>query len=463
MCRRRVSGHGPEGRMKLALAQSPVARVRTGPPRRGHVTRLFAWFVLAGTGLFGCISYTSHEVQGRTTETRTENRPYCVAHLADNLHSVRHAQPLVGLFVGVSNYSEPSRLWSTPAHTISAALFREPFYLTTGSDAQKGDLKLVTELDLDPRTEVARSIERTLRSVAGMSGAVNSYPDFKRSGKDENVRWSVVRDAEPTTRKNLLDKLVGALDRAEDTAKQKGSVVFIFYISAHGWIGTDGRSYILPSDADYDVPATWIDHQEVLAKVSAFLAHSRMDGLSRKAVVVFDTCRNARGDLPERLAVGAPRALSSAFVVESTSPGSYAWHWTLQSETREDIEVLSESRWGFPLPPPKAKRGVIEQKLSANMSIAPIASNCAISEFFELLTAPAGATPSGVGDAKPASPQTGSKVIMNASDWLLSSSRLLRTLTGSIPEVRETGKNQDMQVFAPSDLENIPLFEVAPR
>jgi WD40 repeat protein len=41
------------------------------------------------------------------------------------------AVPVVGLFVGVSNYGDAAQVFSTPAHAISAALFQAPFY--TGS------------------------------------------------------------------------------------------------------------------------------------------------------------------------------------------------------------------------------------------------------------------------------------------------------------------------------------------
>lgn len=433
----------------------------TAEPGYAHVTRLLRTLILASWGFSGCISYTSHDFSEKKVITTTNNRPACVASLANKLRNVRHAQPIVGVFLGVSNYSEKSRLWSTPAHTISAAMFREPFYLTAGSDASRNDLRLVTDLRLDPKTELARSTEYTLREIDGISSVVNDYSESEDSGSNQEITWSYIRDAEPTTRKNLLDKTLDALGRAEEMAQKNGSVVFIFYISAHGWIGADGRSYVLPSDADFNIPTTWIDQQEILELTGKFLSRSKSDGLNRKAIVVFDTCRSARGVLPDRLAVGASKALQNAFVVETTSPGSYAWHWTMNTETKGNIEVTSESRWGFPLPPPKAKRGPIESRLSANMSVAPMASSCAISEFFENL-----ANKNPPSDAAEASDATATSApqhaqsVMTASDWLLPSSHILEELTGSIPEVKESGETQYMQVSAPSNLDSIPLLKV---
>ena len=252
-----------------------------------------------------------------------------------------------------------------------------------------------------------------------------------------------MQNAEPTTRKNLLGTLKEALKRAEDKAQINGSVVFIFYISAHGLLGHNGRSYILPSDMDPEDLDTWIDKQKVLSLTSKFLARSRSDGLKRRAILVFDTCRQAKGNLPKKLAVGATRALPYAWVVQSTSPGSYAWHWTMQSEIKRNIEVVSESRWGFPLPPPKAKRGLIEQRLSAKMSVMPLASNCVISKFFK--------------------PPSDAKATMNASDWLLSCEKNFDIFTRDISEMGGMADRQDMQVFVPTNLRNIPLLEKVSR
>ena len=401
--------------------------------------------------LAGCVSYTSQETQTIETLAVSENRPDCVSHVASHLGKIRHAQPLVGLFIGISNYDEISGFSPTPAHTISAAMFREPFFVTAAGGGQKNDLKLVTTMRLDPRSNLARDAERTLRGVGGMLVELIAPPDAKPGAAPLPGEWEYVRNSQATTHQRLLDSIEQSLERAEAVAQERGSVVFILYVSAHGRLGADGRAYVMPSDADKDAPQTWLDQQQVLSKAAAFLARSRSDGRSRKAVLVFDICRVPQGELPEKLTVGVPRAIPNAFVVESTSPGSYAWHWTMESETHEELNVDSESRLGFPFPPPKTQAGVIDKRFAANMSVAPLASTCAISDFFTAQAKAGVATQPAVVAA------------MNVSDWLRASAKLLPSFTRDIAEVRATHAHQEMQLFAPSTLPTIPLLEVGAR
>lgn len=339
--------------------------------------------------------------------------------------------------MGVANYGESSRLWSTPAHTISAASFREPFYLTATTDVQKADLRLLSSLVVEGSVDLEASTRRVLGDVAGMAGELTSAEDKDR------LRSNLLRRAQPTTRSHLIAQLDDALARAEAVAQTQGRVLFVFYMSAHGWIGADGRTYLLPSNADYERPSTWIDQQEIMGRAKDFLARSRTDGRVRRAALVFDNCRNARGDMPQRMAAGAPRSLVNAVVAESTSPGNYAWHWTLQKLTSSETRVLNESRWGFPFPPPKAQRGKSEEMLASNMSVVPMASSCAMAEHF----------------ASFASGKAEAGRVLDVHTWLLHGSRRLAQFTADIPEVRETGREQDMQVQLTTTQDNIPMLE----
>ena len=209
---------------------------------------LGAFGAAALLALAGCVSFSSHTYESASTTQVSDNRPDCVRSLQRHLRDVRHAQPIVGLFVGVSNYGEPSRLWSTPAHTIGAVSFRAPFYLTATTDVQKADLRLLSSLVVAGNADLETSTRRVLGDAAGMVGELTSA-----DGKD-GQRSNLLRRAQPTTRSHLIAQLDDALLRADAVATTQGQVLFVFYMSAHGWIGADGRTYLLPSDADYDQP-----------------------------------------------------------------------------------------------------------------------------------------------------------------------------------------------------------------
>ena len=405
----------------------------------------------------GCMSIHLQEEVIRSTEESTVMRPHCVMPLAKNLRTVRHAQPLVGLFIGISNYGTAAGYSPTPAHTISAALFREPFFLTAAGDTQKNDLRLSTSLELDVNAELGRAAERTLRDIGGMARELRAAPGSDAGGKVRSGPWEYMRNARRTTRQGLVEELDRTLERAEAVAQSEGNVVFILYISAHGKLGADGQAYIVPSDATESDPDTWINQRLVLERMASFLYRSRLDGRQRKAVVVFDICRVSEKDVAPRLSASGARLLPiNAFVVESTSPGSYAWHWTMEADTQKKVEVLTESRFGLPFPPPKAKGGEIDERFASNMSITPLASNCAISEFFEPESKAVAASAAGRGDTQ--TPYT-----MLVSDWLRETQDWIPAFTRLIPEVKETGRAQDMHVFMVPPMQSIPLLKRVPQ
>lgn len=405
----------------------------------------------------GCTSIKLHEEEILSTEESTVMRPHCVIPLARNLRTVRHAQPLVGLFIGISNYGIAAGYSPTPAHTISAALFREPFYLTAAGDTQKNDLRLSSSLELDVNAELGRAAERTLRDIGGMARELMVPAGSAAGGKVRSGPWEYMRNARRTTRQGLIEELDRTLERAEAVAQSEGNVVFILYISAHGKLGADGQAYIVPSDAIEGDLGTWIDQRLVLDRMASFLYRSRLDGRQRKAVVVFDICRVPQENAAPRLSASVARLLPiNAFVVESTSPGSYAWHWTMNADTQKKVEVLSESRFGLPFPPPRAKSGVIDERFASNMSIAPLASNCAISEYFEPQSKAPAASATGRGDAEPA-------YTMLVSDWLRETQDWIPAFARLIPEVKETGRAQDMHVFIVPPMQSIPLLKRVPQ
>lgn len=365
-----------------------------------------------------------------------DDRPDCVKEMGSNLNRVRHARPVVGLFVGVADYDEQSGYGPTPAHAISAAMFREPFFLTA-DNSEKNDLRLATSLRLDVRDELARPAARTLGRLGGMSGQVTPPPAAKDIGSGQTtVIWDIVRGAESTRRQGLLDSVDQALRRSENVALKDGSVVFLFYVSAHGKLGADGHAYIVPSDGRRDSPESWLDQREVLARIAAFLGRSHTDSRDRKAVIVFDICQRSSAPEPRQVSTGPLRGLWNAYVVESTSPGSYAWHWQVETQTRRTKEVVSNSWMGIPLPTPRPSS--VEERFESNMSVMPLVSNCVISSYFKDQLA-ASISP---GASKP--------LPMTVYDWLGSSRDNVPLVAGQIEEAQRMHARQNMRLAAPS-------------
>ena len=433
---------------------SPVWRLLQTIRHNGSFAALRVCAFTALLASTGCV--TQIDVETVTATTRSNNLPDCLVNLAGKLKRVRHAQPLVGVFLGVGNYSKESKLWPTPAHAISAALFREPFYVSARTAEMRADLRLVTDLTIDRRTSDGKSTEDALRRLDGVRDRL-ATPVASDSiwGSSGTAMRTAELDAQPVfrgaiamTRTNLLAELDSALALAEATAAQQGRVVFFFYISAHGRLGRDGTPYILPSGALPDDPSSWIEQQEIVARTRTFLARSSRDGLARKAILVFDICRHFLEGVNDTRQARPSRGLPNAILVESTSPQTYAWQWELSAETQSATRVLKDASWGFPFPPRSAERSPVEIALASRISIAPLASSCSITQFF----VDKGSTSFDRLDKK--------SNAMSAAQWVISAADTLEKFAKLVPEMQEKGERQQLQFHAAANLEWMPLLEV---
>lgn len=400
----------------------------------------------------GCVAVKSIECQSVTT--KSDNLPDCLVDVSAKLKRVKHAQPLVGLFVGVTAYAEESTLWSTPAHAVSAALFREPFYVSAGSTEAQARLALVTDLAINRNTSLGRATEEILRRMDGMkdrlsgpiarrNGCEASAPSVGTSGRREEQE-PLLRRVDATTRDGMLRELDAAIGTAEATAQRLGRVVFILYISAHGTLGSDGMPYILPSDAIPGKAQTWIEQREIVARIGSFLALSRRDRVLRNAILVFDTCRHFPNDLVARPRPRPTRGLPNLILVESTSPRTYAYQWQVQSRTQTAIN-LKDSSWGFPLPPPKIRRPALELELASRISLAPLSSTCSIVNFFNR----EGDIGSGIGR---------NSYSLSAAHLSLHMGEQLDAFAVAVPEMQEKQERQQLQVHTAAN-QDWPLLE----
>jgi WD40 repeat protein len=244
------------------------------------------------------------------------------------------------------------------------------------------DLELLADLKAREDTPgFGMAIEYLLQA----DGVAEQMSMFQKDNGPEESAIYYVGSGDPVTRTRIFESLSGSIAKAKRALKLHHRVILVVYVAAHGWIGPDGKQYLLPSDADADDPKTWISYGEFLQPIREFLAAENnaspsgdesANNMSKLALVVFDTCQVAR--LNESGSFPVPDlSQRNLWVIQSTSPGRYAWHWTATQASKENITVDKETRWGFP-PPPKAQRGLISTSLSTRMSLLPVASQKAL-------------------------------------------------------------------------------------
>ncbi len=278
-----------------------------------------------------------------------------------------------------------------------------------------------------------------------LNGAPQHIVSFRYPGRPENVRAYRVGGGKPVTKQRILEALDRTIASARDVLRVQQRVVLVAYVSAHGWIGADNRAYLLPSDADADDPSTWIAYEDFIAPINRFLAEPREASRfadpggadqSRLAIVIFDACQTARYPEVKDLMAAGDLAQRGLIVVQSTSPGRYAWHWTGTLESRKNITIQRERRWSFP-PPPKAERGLILTNLKARMSALPVATLRLLKLFIDL---------------KGLKPEGDDRMI-SATDWIAGTKEAVAVVLAEVPDAAnpDLGAGAGQQVLADAD------------
>ncbi len=375
-----------------------------------------------------------------------ESLPYCSVRSADN---VTLAVPIAGLFVGVSNYSEKSQVFSTPAHSISAAMFRAPFSVAARKSdfpARLASLADVPEysymLPEDPHNLYDSDVIFDRRSI-----------DNAVHGEPIDVVSSVLRRTTPgfslvgniVTKKDIQKAISQAVSDAQQILYDKGEVLLLFYFSAHGWLGAEGSPFLLPGDADADDPNTWLAYQDIINSIEILFKNNPNYSANVRAIIIFDTCQilAAKNFSVMDSEIHIPLGVT---IMQSTSPGQYAWHWTAETKMEYHKEVISETRWGFP-PPPKMKRGVIQRRIATNMSVMPLANKCIILKYSESLEG-----------MKPSEKDFSIDNIISQKKCLSDIKEHAETFLSKIPELKEAKFQQDITVLNSDEKPEFPLF-----
>jgi WD40 repeat protein len=268
------------------------------------------------------------------------------------------------------------------------------------------------------------------------SGGNTDDPSFLRLGSGE-----------PVTRGKIFAALSAAIQKAEQTARLQEQALLVVYVAAHGWIGPDGRQYLLPSDADASNPSTWIAYEDFLHPIKDFLTSDSPTGRvldpKKGAIVIFDTCQIFLGSSQKTPVMSTADDPINLTVIESTSPGQYAWHWTGNLKSTElTTTVKSTSKFGLThnSGPQQANT---KSDYSARMSIFPYASQWALNALIQ----------------DRGTKFTADERRISLAQWIANTQEAVRLLQNDIPEVKETGHVQTIQFRNPKQ-PDYPVFEV---
>lgn len=265
------------------------------------------------------------------------------------------------------------------------------------------------------------------------------YHDPNGSSKDrDDPNFLQMGRGEPVTRKRIFDALSSSIEKAEHTAGEQETAMLVVYIAAHGWIGWDGRQYLLSSDADASNPSTWIAYEDFLKPIRDFLASPTHAGgrdydPHKGAIVIFDTCQILLGSSRKTPAVSSEESPINLTVIESTSPGQYAWHWTGNlNSTESTTSVKSTSRFGL-THHSGPKQVKTKSEYYARMSMFPYASQWALNALIK--------------DKEPNAVPDERKISLK--EWVNRTQKAVRALQSDIPEGEETGQVQEVRLRTP--------------
>lgn len=252
---------------------------------------------------------------------------------------------------------------------------------------------------------------------------------------------------EPVTRERIFSRISAAVQKAEQTAREQEQTLLVVYVAAHGWIGPDGRQYLLPSDADESNPSTWIAYEDFLHPIKDFLttpsATGRVLDPKKGAIVIFDTCQIFHGSSQKTSVVSTVDDPINLTVIESTSPGQYAWHWTGNLNSTE-LTTTSKSTSKFGLTHNSGpKQANTKSDYTARMSMFPYASQWALNSLIQ---------------DRGTHAQADERRI-SLGQWIANTQEAVRLLQNDIPEVKETGQTQTIQFRNPKQ-SDYPVFEV---
>lgn len=256
---------------------------------------------------------------------------------------------------------------------------------------------------------------------------------FGRSGEFVFPERTTDAESAPMVR-TLVTNLSSVFFKAAMAEKHNGRVLLVIYISAHGKLDRTGRPVILPADAIDAKPETWVPYQWFVDEVERFVEASS----ARNAILIFDACQKGTGHSDVVL---PPSTRSQRVtIVQSTSPGQYAWHWIANRTVKTLGKEWSAGRGPLLFLTRRESDIDTRETISTTMSLFPFASTCALSVVDR-----------GTMDRPP--------MAVTLSNWLTLTKRWVNGMEDEIPDMRKSGWRQDVQVTGADFNNDIWLFD----
>jgi hypothetical protein len=401
----------------LNLGLGLLATGRQNATTAGAAATVVILLVGCGLGGAGCIQmqwggpieYTNSIVDNLTPQ------------LVEN---AKAAYPILGMFIGVGNYGKNAHVQETPAHaqSLSALLFREIFYRAdflriTNSiepDAEPGSIRdpasngliLMANLSVTNKEE-ARCVRYFLSKFHCPTEQLFGCPPDPTKAAKRQI--PVLGDGARVNRQCILDAITWFCQEMSlelEMEKSETPLLFVFYISAHGGVSDDGRLYLLPADAVKSDPNTWIYYDDILNPLYHAMNEAFPDP-PHHLLIVIDACQDGTGRAVRPL----PPIPANVTLVQSASPGQWAWHWT--SSNRLTNIVGEQHNYGFPFPPKKMKSSTNINDIA--MSVLPIAAHRALEVAVE-------------------DKQTQADHRIGVRTWLMMTTNLVQTFLATIPD-----------------------------
>ena len=268
------------------------------------------------------------------------------------------ATPVAGMFVGVSRYGDLAKVYSTPAHRVGAVAFHSPFRMAANNSSN------------ELREAVSLRVLVDSYRPSNMSKLINPSKAYAGGWGSSNKTVSLER---------IDEVLQSTLQSANQLHTEYGRTLMVLYVSAHGWIHSDGESYVIPSDGDSDDPSTWIPYKSIIDTAKQFVGED-LDA-QRRALVVLDACQFKRNEHVQHKPIPAPPGV---MVVRASAPGQYAWHFTSTTTASQTVGETTGYRITFPVIKPKGpEQGLKVQRAQSKMSVIPIAAGCELYDATE--------------------------------------------------------------------------------
>ena len=283
----------------------------------------WVWFALAAFA-----SHAARAVDSVSTEVTVGPQAVDRDAGGDRAEHVFNLRTMYGLSVGVSSYGKKAKpdFDTKPAHALSAALIVDTLDRTYQAKFEPGDhRRLLTELRL-PAGAIGNSalLDEMAQSV-GVEAIAN--PRFSPFGPElmsnRDGSFPYFGDNRLISRQKIEDEVRRALQDMAAGAGGDDVRTALFYFSAHGTLGSDGALYLIPADATARDPSTWLKVDDLLAPIYAFAAEGGNPGMKRRILAIVDICQKGGATAAAALAP-PPRGVA---VIQSSSPGQYAWHF----------------------------------------------------------------------------------------------------------------------------------------